>query len=277
MGGSPCGLATTAGAVWVSDADGARLVKLDAATGAVLATTALDPKPCEITVAYGSLWVITQSGFLDRVDPATGSVVAHVAVGETSYQAIATPGAIWVSNRDGHSLTRVDPATNQPTLTLPLPGVDPGGMVYAGGSLWVGDDTSGATSLLRLDLRTNKVTRVAAGRRPAYLTAVGDSVWVSDQEDGTVSRLDARTGRVTATVPAGSSPVNLNPRPGAKPEIWVPDDAGDQVTRIDAMTAQVVETIPAAGGPAVVRAIGDDVWVTLFTGGAVLRIHPGPR
>ena len=274
VGGSPCGLATTAGAVWVSDAEGAKLLRLDADSGAVLSTTALDPKPCEITVAYGSLWVITQSGLLDRLDPATGSVVAHIAVGELSYQAIATPGAIWVSNRDGHSLTRVDPATNQPTRALPLPGIDPGGMAYAGGSLWVGDDTSGATALLRVDLRTYKATAVRAGRCPAYLTTLGGSVWVSDQEDGTVSRIDARTGRVTATVAAGSSPVNLNPRPGARPEIWVPDDAGEQVTRIDATTARVIETIPAVGGPAVVRAIGGDVWVTLFAGGAVLRIHP---
>jgi DNA-binding beta-propeller fold protein YncE len=278
VGGSPCGVAGTAGAIWVSDAAGARLLRLDPATGKVVGRTPLDDSPCAITVAYGSLWIVTQSGVLDRVDPRTGRVIATIRVGSTSYQAVATPAAIWVSNRNDGTLNRIDPGTNRVTQTLPTPGVQPGGMVYANGSLWVGDDSDGSRQILRIDVRTHATTRITAGQRPAYLAAAAGAVFVSDVGAGTVTKLDSKTGRVLAVIPAGVSPVNLAVRPGARPEVWVPDDTGGHVVRIDARTGKVVETIDVPGeGPALVTAAAGDVWVTMFSAGEVWRIHPSTR
>jgi virginiamycin B lyase len=276
-GGNPCGVASAGGHVWVSDAKSAALWRIDGGTVTKAAT--LDPTPCAITAAYGSLWVITQSGKLDRVNPGTGRVVARIPVGDTSYQALATPGAIWVSNRNGASLTRVDPHTDRVTLTLPLPGTLPGGMAYTAGTLWIGDDDSASSQLMRLDLATRKVTRVRAGTRPAYLTAAAGKVWVSNQVDGTVSRIDPATGKVDATVPAGTSPVNLGTLDGPRPEVWVPDDQGNQLTRIDATTAKVVQTLPTGdgSGPAIVAAVAGDVWVSMFEAGEVWQVHPQAR
>src|SRR4051812_2702780 len=62
VGGSPCGITDAAGSIWVSDADKARLLRIDPRSRRVELTGHLDPSPCEITVAYGSLWVVTQSG-----------------------------------------------------------------------------------------------------------------------------------------------------------------------------------------------------------------------
>jgi DNA-binding beta-propeller fold protein YncE len=153
--------------------------------------------------------------------------------------------------------------------------VQPGGMAFAGGSLWVGDDTAGNSQLLRVDPATRKVTRVhAGGGRPAYLTTAAGALWVSNVDDGSVSSINPRTGRVNATLNVGVSPVNLKGRASQPPEVWVPDDNGNQVIRIDATTPRVVEHIPTAGGPAVVRAVGGDVWVTMFGIGEVWRIHP---
>jgi streptogramin lyase len=278
VGGKPCGVAGAAGAVWISNADTGQLLRLDPATGTVTRRIALDPTPCAITVAYGSLWVVTQSGKLDRVDPVAGRVLAHVPIGETSYQAVATPGAMWVSNRNGATLTRIDPATNRVTATVPTPGIQPGGMVYAAGSLWVGDDTDGADHVLRMNPATHAFTRLVAGHRPAYLTATPGAIWVSNVNDGTVSRLDAASGRQTTSVKAGASPVNLDVRPGAAPEVWVPDDTGGHVTRVDATAGTVVETIDATGkGPALLAAVGGDIWVTMYEAGEVWRITPAAR
>lgn len=278
VGGSPCGVASTAGAVWVSDADGAQLIRLNPTTGKVVARTALDSTPCAITVAYGSLWIVTQSGVLDRVDPATGHTTAAIQVGLSSYQAVATPGAIWVSNRNSGTLSHVDPRTNRVTETLPIQGIQPGGMVYAAGALWVGDDTDTGREVVRVDLRTHALTKFAAGQRPGYLAAAAGSVFVSDVAGGTVTVLDARTGLVRKTVPAGTSPVNLAVRPGPNPEVWVPDDTGGNVVRIDAQTGDVIENIEVPGdGPALIAAVGGDIWVTMFPVGEVWRLHPAAR
>jgi serine/threonine-protein kinase len=275
VGGAPCGIADADGSVWVSDASGAQLLRIDPDTGDSEVTTKLDDTPCEITVAYGSLWVVTQSGYVYSVDPATGEQIARVRVGATSYQVMSTPGAIWVSNRGDSTLTKVDPKTNKPVDTVPTPGVQPGGMVFASGSLWIGDDTSSSNHLLRMNLDSGELTKVrSGGARPAYLAEVDGDVWVSNYGDGTVSHIDGRSGRLVATVETGTSPVNLKPGPPGTSEVWVPDDLDNTVTRVDARSDQVIHTYQLEGGPAVVRAVGDDIWVTLFAAGALARITP---
>jgi streptogramin lyase len=268
LGGAPCGVAEAAGAAWVTDASSATLFRIDPATLKAEKRATLDPTPCELTYAFGALWVTTQSGYLDRVDPATGAV-KRVRVGEKSYEAEPAAGALWVSDRDSAQLTRVDPTTLQ-TTRLPLPGTHPGGLVFAFGSLWVGDDTSGASHVLRVDPVRRTVTRVAADSRPAYVTATSTAVWVSDVEVGSVSRIDPRTLKATTTT-VGSSPVNLDV---LHDQVWVPDDTGNAVYRLGAAGA-LAKTYPAGtGGPAVVAPVGDSAWVTLFAGGDVWAITP---
>jgi DNA-binding beta-propeller fold protein YncE len=249
------------------------LLRIDPSDGKVDTIARLDKSPCEITVAFGSLWVVTQSGRLDRVDPRRGRVTARIKVGAASYQAVATPGALWVSNRNDGTLSQVDPTTDRVVRTVHLEGVQPGGMVFAGGSLWVGDDTTGNTEVLRLDPQTRRLTKVTAGSRPAYLTTTPGAVWVSNVSDGTVSRIDLATGKQTATLDVGLSPVNLKSA-GHGTDVWVPDDVGNQVVRIDPGATRVVGRLQAEGGPAVVRAAFGDIWVTMFGIGQVWRVHP---
>ena len=149
-------------AVWVSVADTAELVRLDPASGKETARIPLADKPCEITATDDALWVVTQSGVVERVDPtgpAGPKVVASVPTGFASYQAAEAFGSIWVTNRNSQSLTRIDPATNK-TGAVELPGVNAGGVVAAADALWVGDDTTGSTRVVRLDPTTLKTTDV---------------------------------------------------------------------------------------------------------------------
>jgi YVTN family beta-propeller protein len=272
VGGQPCGVAAVAGAVWVSDAQRARLLRIDPTTGAVRKAARLDRTPCEIAVGYGSLWVVTQSGRLDRVDPRSGEVVARIAVGDTSYEAVAGLGSIWVSNRNDGTVDRVDPGTNRVVSTLHLGG-SPGGLVFADGALWVGDDTTGSSRFFHVDPHTGHVSRVRSGNRPGYVATSGGSIWVSNVDDGTVTQVDPQTSKPLRTVEVGLSPVNLVGTTGTSREIWVPDDVGNQVVRLDARTGRVLGRLPAEGGPAVTAPAGRDVWVTLFEGGAVLRMQ----
>ncbi|MCU1599642.1 MAG: hypothetical protein JWO22_351 [Frankiales bacterium] len=265
LGGQPCGVAQADRAAWVTDASTAALYRIDPISMKATKRATLDPTPCELTYAFGALWVATQSGYLDRVDVKTGAVT-HARVGEKSYEVEPALGALWVSDRDSAQLTRVDPTTLA-TSTLPLPGVKPGGLVFAFGYLWVGDDTSGSTSFLRVDPVHRTVKRVPAGQRPAYVTATSSDVWVSDVESGDVSRVDPKTLKGTTTH-VGISPVNLDQQGGY---VWVPDDQADAVywLRLDGSIRQTFST-RSGSGPAVVAPVGNQMWVTLFGSGDVV-------
>ncbi|HET7530580.1 MAG TPA: hypothetical protein VFJ98_06435 [Mycobacteriales bacterium] len=270
-GGQPCGVAGAAGAVWVSDAQHGLLLRIDPRTRTVNVTAKLDPTPCEIATGYGSLWVVTQSGRLDRVDPRTGHVLARIRTGATSYESVAGAGSIWVSNRDDGTVDRIDPRTNRVVETVHVDG-NPGGVVFAAGALWVGNDESGSDRFFRVDPATAQVTRVRAGNRPGYVASAGGSVWVSNVDDGTVTQIDPASGRTVRTIRAGLSPVNLAGTGGAHPDVWVPDDVGSAVYRIDARTGAMLGAVHVAGNPAVATPVGRQIWVSLFQGGAVLRL-----
>ncbi len=276
LGGAPCGVAVSHGAVWVSLADTAELVRLDPETGEETDRIDLSETPCEITPAGDSLWVVTQSGVVDRVDPAGPTLVSSVPTGPASYQAAEAFGAVWVTNRNGQSLTRIDPETER-TSTVDLAGTNAGGIVEAADALWVGDDTTGSTHVVRLDPDTLGATAVeVGGDRPAYLAATGDTVWVSRVRSGSVVAVDATSGHVVGEpVPAGDMPVNLHATPDGR-WVWVPDDRTDYLTRIDTSTGEAVERVRAGDGPAVVAPTADGVWVTNFADGTVWYLATAP-
>jgi YVTN family beta-propeller protein len=67
-----------------------------------------------------------------------------------------------------------------------------------------------ADSLLRIDPTTNKVTAATAVGRKASAVAVGaGSVWVANFGDGTISRVNPRSGRVSARLPARGTPAGV--------------------------------------------------------------------
>src|ERR1044072_9105477 len=61
VSGTPCGVAGSPGAVWVTDAANARLVQIDPSTNAVVKRVPTDRTPCELKYAAGSSWVATPS------------------------------------------------------------------------------------------------------------------------------------------------------------------------------------------------------------------------
>lgn len=125
--------------------------------------------------------------------------------------------------------------------------------------------------------------------------AVGaGSVWVANTLAFTVTRIDAETNRVTATIPTGQSPLDLFHGPTrvavGHGSVWVADGRSDCscVHRIDPATNRIAETIRlgiptfpefrvAPLGIAVTR---EAVWVALRHGGedspagSVVRVDP---
>jgi virginiamycin B lyase len=277
VGGQPCGVVAFLDDVWVTDAERAQLVRI--VGGKVAWRAPLDAAPCELVWGYGSLWVATQSGKLDRVDPKTGKVLARIAVGDTSYEPVVAFDSVWVTNRGSNTVSRIDPRNNRVVLTVKTPFVNAGGIVAAERWLWIGNDTGGSHDLVRFDPVAKTLDTFQAGDRPAFVAFADGSVWTADQGSATVTRLDPTTGKVLATIPAGVRPVNLARAPLADehPEVWVPDDQGDLLIRIDAVTGTVLERLRTGDGPAVVAPDATGLWVTNFEDGTVWRIEPGAR
>ena len=267
--GTPCGVAGSPGAVWVTEASNARLVKIDPATNVVVKSVPTDRTPCELRYASGSIWVVTQSGRVDRFNPATAAKIASIPVGRTSYDLTYALGAIWVTNRNGGTVQRISVRANKVVKTVRFPpGVAPAGIGFAAGAIWVGDDHG--SSIFRLDPRTYRLARVpSGGQGSSWIATSGNDVWVSNTTDGTVTRIDAVRRRAVSTVQVGISPVNLDVIGG---DVWVPNDLGNTISRIDGTTGKVVETIQTGEDPAVVAGAEGDVWASMFQGAQVWRI-----
>jgi ABC-type branched-subunit amino acid transport system substrate-binding protein/streptogramin lyase len=254
---------------------GSGVAVLGPADGRVSAFVESVTAPSDVAVGEGAVWVLsTQDATVTRIDPLTKAVTRFSARSVPSKVA-AGGGAVWIGN--GHVLTsvsRVDPRTLRITRTQRLP--NPG---HRGGTFSPGD-----TKLV-----------VGAG-----------AVWAIDRDDS-VARIDERSGRVVATVPAhadqlaagdagvwvlsGGSVVRIDPatnrlgRPIRLPAfrtrgiavgggaVWVLDDQEGQLWRVDPATGDA-RTIGVGTGATYVAYGAGAVWVANLTDGFVSRVDP---
>ena len=90
--------------------------------------------------------------------------------------------------------------------------------------------------------------RVAAtipvGTGPVDVLVAEGAVWVANAAQGTVSRVDPATNTVTGTIGVGHNPVRLAAGFGS---IWVANETSQTVSRLDARTGQPQATIPVTG------------------------------
>jgi len=57
-----------------------------------------------------------------RIDAATGSILAEVTLGDTPPSITDGEGAVWVANQGDGTVSRIDPATNEVTASVPAEG-----------------------------------------------------------------------------------------------------------------------------------------------------------
>jgi streptogramin lyase len=70
IGDRPSDLAVNAGAVWVTNAEQGRLLRMDAATGEIQNELPVAGGPFAVAVGMGSVWVTGNfEGTLTRIDP----------------------------------------------------------------------------------------------------------------------------------------------------------------------------------------------------------------
>jgi DNA-binding beta-propeller fold protein YncE len=112
--------------------------------------------------------------------------------------------------------------------------------------------------ILRVPLQPGRSRSIPTGGQPiAVLSALG-AVWTLDSQ-GTISRIEARTARITARVQTGvSAPYNLWAGAGS---LWSVDDSAGEVLRIDPVARKVTQRIPVGDGAADLVFRGERVWV----------------
>jgi len=110
---------------------------------------------------------------------------------------------------------------------------------------------------------------------PDWTIATKDAVWVSNKPKGTISKLDAKTNTVTATVEVGKQPCSGIAYGFGS--LWAPLCGDKAVARVDEKTNTVVATIPVgpANSEGGITTSKDAVWMaTGEAGDKVVRIDP---
>jgi hypothetical protein len=225
--------AITADAIWVADARGDYLVRIDLITNRV--TTTVPIQPSALQAGDGQLWSLSPVGVapepattaLSRVDLPTGIVHEVAQVQPFSSFAVGL-GAVWVL---GASLMKIDPTTGSKLATWPSTATD----VFVGcealWTLWYSESGSFMTRIntnsgigalvgtlpLTLDSEPKMISTpnscwlvsrygvqaLVAGELAAPvlppccgdLTAAGDSLWLT-AANGEIGRVDPKTGAI---------------------------------------------------------------------------------
>lgn len=159
--------------------------------------------------AYDSAGTASLAGSLMRVDPATGQVIATIPVGRGPGAIVTSPGAVWVANYEDGTVTKIDPATNAVAGSITLsPGLI--GLAYGEGALWVTNELKDtvlridpATNAVTATILTVRGPEgIAVGGKSVWVANWG----TTGQPDGMLSRIDPVTNAVVRTIPIGTNP-----------------------------------------------------------------------
>jgi len=159
----------------------------------------------------------------------------------------------------------------QPEAVFPVPGSPD--WIAVDEDVWISNKPK--DSVARLSATTNKVVAtIPVGSRPCSgLAAAFGSLWVPNCSDQTLSRVDLKSGAVTATIQTtiGSSEGSIVAGAGS---IWILTDAKGTLARFDPATNRLVAEIHVAPGSYGLAFGEDALWVTSSERNTVTRVDP---
>ena len=275
VGGTADWVLLTDDAVWVATSKPDSVERIDPATNHIVAKVGLPGEACSgLTFGFGSLWVplCGKKPSLVRVDASTNRIGARLPVGPPASEGgiAASPDSIWIVTDKNGALVRIDPATSNVRQKISIP---PGSYnpLFTDGIVWITGFESNV--LTAVDASRGVVLEsIPVGRQPRFLAAGGGSIWTLNQRDGTVSRVDAPSRKLTATIAVGT------PGPGGDicygaGSVWT-SAFGVPLTRIDAKTNKALRQWVGRGGDSV-RFGHDSVWLTDYHRGLLWRFSDG--
>jgi len=233
--------------------------------------------PSALAAGGGGLWVLkNDEQMVLRMDAATGHIVARVPLGFVPFDIATTDHAVWITGYYDDQLVRIDPATNQLVARLTLPD-GAAGIAASDQAVWVASSIAGevsridpTTNLVVASISIACPETCSQGSVPLAIAATPDAVWVRTVGDGLVARIDPQTDQVATTIGVTFSvgrdgQDHLALLDGA---LWV---SGISLQRIDPHTNRVSGTVDV--NTTSVSAGFGSLWVTdIF--GRIERVTP---
>ena len=261
------------------------LARVDPATNEVTARTAIDGRPAQLAVSVGGIWMADfRGGVLWRYEPESGALERITSSGEP--RDLAALGRKVYVGADGRFLSGVV-STYDATTGVRLDSIDllacamasDEGVVWAAGCPFVqrlSTDNGRLRKLAEVFLPFDARGDVEHSRVQFRELAIGaGSVWVlGDALDRRLWRLDARTGRIEATIPLGFPPTSVTVADGT---VWITDGLGDRVVPVDAASDRLLDPVPVGRGASGIEAGAGSVWVANTLDGTLSRIDPRTR
>ena len=134
---------------------------------------------------------------------------------------------------------------------------------------------SNGTQILRIDPKTNKVTEPFTGfdKPCGGLVSAFDSVWVPNCGNGTLSRIEPKSGKVTATIAVAVADVPT--AIAASPDsVWLLSDQRTTISRIDPIANTVVAEVRVEAGCNSLVFAESALWLTCPALNKVIRVDP---
>ena len=225
------GVAATDQAVWATLPDEHKLIKIDAATNAVVQTVSCGKRPTMLTCADGALFVTDRPGrAVWKLDGNTGTPLGRPNRDLVDPNSVLfADSLLWVMDVVGNRLYALDPATLE-TRGDPVPlGLGVWDIKAGAGAIWAKCYSS--KSIERVDPATRRVvaTIPTPGPWASGVVFVKDALWVGDYTDGSLGRLDPATNRfVDPPAHVGVRAGNIT---GTGDAIWINDRATGELHR----------------------------------------------
>ena len=133
--GRPDGVASGAGAIWITDSADNMLLRVDPA-GQVIDRIPVGRGPAGVAVADGEVWVANElDGNVSEVNPGSGTQVAVIPAGIGPDAIASGYGSVWVANVTSDTVSRINAATGDVMSTISLSG-SPVDIAVGAGAVW---------------------------------------------------------------------------------------------------------------------------------------------
>ncbi|MFZ2984945.1 MAG: hypothetical protein WA054_04110, partial [Candidatus Moraniibacteriota bacterium] len=269
--------------IWQASGGDSKLYKLNAATGALTASSTSGMGSSLTYDSYThSIW-LGRFGYSDpeikKFDVTTGANTATVyiaSVNDTGYVNFdPATNTILVTGTSNNTVTRFDVSTGA-TLGVYSTGTTPQSAIAdpSTNSIWVTNyGTNTVSKISGLTGSTSANYTVGTTPQNAVFDPSTNSVWVANYGSNNVKKLNASTGAVTGTYTVGTSPYAIA-FDSSTNSVWVTNSGSSNVKKLSAADGTVTGTYTASTSP---RGIAFDsstnsIWVSNFTSNNVTKL-----
>ena len=261
VGLNPYDVAFDGAHIWVSNAKGGDVSKIDIATDKKEDVITGGQSPCGVAFDGKHIWVANRgSDSVGKIDITTNKVLKRVSIGggtNPNPYGVAFDGThIWASIENNDSVSKINITTNEVEDIVHV-GNAPRGVAFDGTHIWVANN--GDSTVSKIDITTDDVVAtISVGNAPHGVAFDGTHIWITNTDSNSVSKIDIATNKVAATVPVGNAPHGIA---FDGTHIWVANKKSDTVSKIDITTNEVEDPVPVGNKPHGVAFDGTHIWV----------------